>query len=177
MAAMRASVGPPPQRLLTCSVFQRRVEVCLAVGSRCVVRARGVDAEKETMTDALREARAIQLEASRVGFDWPDTGGAFAKLREEVDELGRSLDSGEHELQHEELGDVLFSVVNVSRFIGADASAALENANRKFSARFGRVCDAVRESGRTLRDCSLAELDAIWERTKREADRGGRSSG
>lgn len=129
------------------------------------------------MSDALQEARAIQLEAARAGFDWPDVGGAFAKLREEVEELGRSLESGERALQHEELGDVLFSTVNVSRFIGADAAAVLDAANRKFSARFGRVCEEVRKSGRALGECSLAELDAIWERTKHEAGRAGRLSG
>lgn len=118
------------------------------------------------MVDALSEARAIQLDAAKTGFDWPNVGGALAKLREEIDELGHTIDSGRLDERREELGDVLFSVVNVSRFIGVDASDALDAANRKFSARFRRVRDEVRNAGREMNECSLEELDAIWERAK-----------
>lgn len=127
------------------------------------------------MTDVLSEARRIQMAAADVGFDWPDVSGALAKLREEVDELGRAIELGDADTQRDELGDVLFSAVNVSRFIGAGAAHALDLANRKFSARFDRVRDEVHASGRAIGDYSLDELDRIWERVK--DDRSSRNTG
>jgi uncharacterized protein YabN with tetrapyrrole methylase and pyrophosphatase domain len=118
------------------------------------------------MADALSEARRIQLAASSLGFDWPGVSGALAKLREEIGELDRAVQCGQPGHQGDELGDVLFSAVNVSRFIGVDASEALAAANRKFSARFERVQDEVRKSGRGFGDYSLDELDGIWDRVK-----------
>jgi len=118
------------------------------------------------MFDALAEARSIQLDAAELGFDWPDVGGALAKLREEVDELAQSVASSPIDLQRAELGDVLFSAVNVSRFIGVDAGEALKGSNDKFRARFGRVRECVAADGRAMREYTLEELDAIWERVK-----------
>lgn len=118
------------------------------------------------MADALSEAHRIQLAAARLGFDWPGVSGALAKLGEEVGELNRAVQRGELGAQREELGDVLFSAVNVSRFIGVEASDALDAANMKFSTRFGRVCDEVKRSGRDFSDYSMDELDRIWDRVK-----------
>ncbi len=126
------------------------------------------------MIDALSEARNIQAAASQFGFDWPDVSGALAKLREEIDEIDRAIADGSAARQHEELGDVLFSAVNVSRFIGVDPSDALRNTNRKFSSRFERVQDEVRRSGRAFSDYSLDELDRIWDRAKLDEGSSGR---
>lgn len=118
------------------------------------------------MTDALAQARDIQAAASEIGFDWPDVSGALAKLSEEVGELSRAIESGNVIEQQNELGDVLFSAVNVSRFVGVQPQEALVAANRKFERRFARVRDEVVRSGRVFSDCTLDELDAIWNRTK-----------
>jgi uncharacterized protein YabN with tetrapyrrole methylase and pyrophosphatase domain len=128
------------------------------------------------VSDVLSESRQIQAAAAAVGFDWPDVSGALGKLREEVDELGRAIRDGRPEEQRDELGDVLFSAVNVSRFIGVDALDALGATNRKFSSRFQRVRDEVERSGRDFAEYSLVELDRIWDRVKSAADRGGTES-
>lgn len=118
------------------------------------------------MADALIEARRIQTAAARVGFDWPDVSGALEKLREEIGELDQAVRHGRTHEQSEELGDVLFSAVNVSRFIGVDASEALHATTHKFEDRFERVKHEVHASGRALGEYSLDELDRIWERVK-----------
>ena len=125
------------------------------------------------MNDALAQARGVQLAASGLGFDWPDVSGALAKLREEVDEFGRAIEAGFAESQRIELGDVLFSAVNVSRFIDVDAAEALRATTDKFEARFGRVREKIRQTGRAIEACSIDELDALWEGVKQEEqDRG-----
>lgn len=127
-----------------------------------------------TVSDALAEARELQTVASGVGFDWPDISGALDKLREEVDELDAAIASGRTELAGAELGDVLFSAVNVSRFVPVDAEAALHGANGRFRARFERLRDRVLAQGKRLEACSLQELDAAWDALKDEArERGG----
>jgi uncharacterized protein YabN with tetrapyrrole methylase and pyrophosphatase domain len=128
------------------------------------------------MTDALSEARRIQVAAASVGFDWPNVSGALAKLREEIGEIDRAIVEEHHARQHDELGDVLFSAVNVSRFIGVDPSEALRATNRKFSARFERVQNEVRRSGREFTDYSLDELDRIWDRVKLEGEDSGQAA-
>jgi uncharacterized protein YabN with tetrapyrrole methylase and pyrophosphatase domain len=121
------------------------------------------------MVDALSEAHSIQCAAAQSGFDWPDVAGAFDKLREEIEELGSVLDGDDFAAQREELGDVLFSVVNVSRFIQVDAAEALHGANHKFSERFRKVQELAEINGRDMSACSLAELDALWERSKADS--------
>ncbi len=119
------------------------------------------------MNDALSEARKLQLAAARVGFDWPDVRGALGKLREEVGELDEAIARGNTNEMREELGDLLFSVVNVSRFIAIDASDALHSANSKFDSRFTRLREEFSRRGRRLEDCSLEELDSVWNVIKK----------
>ncbi len=126
------------------------------------------------MIDALWEARELQLAAARVGFDWPDARGAMSKLREEVDELDRAMADGAHEQICSELGDVLFSVVNVSRFVSADAAESLRASSRKFSVRFAGVQEEVARSGRRIEECSLEELDSVWDAMKNRETGGDR---
>lgn len=117
---------------------------------------------------ALLKAQRLQSKASRVGFDWKDATGAVDKLAEEVAEVREAVASGEKAKVADEIGDLLFSVVNYCRFIDVDAESALEGANRKFARRFRAVERRVREQGRALKACTLAELDEVWESVKKE---------
>lgn len=118
---------------------------------------------------ALVRAQKIQRRASRVGFDWSDTADVVAKLEEELHELQEALAAGESvERLREELGDLLFSGVNLARFLDADAESLLRDANRKFENRF-RVVEALAETQRrTLQDCTLEELEKFWQAAKKQ---------
>lgn len=115
---------------------------------------------------ALLKAQRMQSKASRVGFDWNDSEGAVEKLLEEVEELREEIRSGDRKAATEEMGDLLFSIVNVCRFLEIDAEQALDGTNRKFIRRFKFVEAAVHQSGRLLADCALDELDALWDGAK-----------
>ena len=117
---------------------------------------------------ALLKAQRVQSKASRVGFDWDDATGATEKIAEELQELREAAETGDRQKLSEEVGDLLFSVVNYCRFLDVDAESALEGTNRKFSRRFREVERRVREQGRALKDCTLAEMDAIWDEVKKE---------
>ena len=117
-------------------------------------------------TDALEHARAIQIEAAAVGFDWPNITGALAKVREEIGEIESAWVSGNGAHARKELGDLLFSAVNLARFLETNPSEELRRTNRRFSERFGRVQEEVRRNGRTMQKCTLAELDEVWESVK-----------
>ena len=122
---------------------------------------------------ALLKAQRTTEKASRVGFDWKDSKGAVAKIREELDELERAVDSGETAARvKEELGDVLFSAVNYARFIKADAESALEGATAKFSRRFRAVEAAFRERGKSMAESTLEEMDAAWNEVKNAEAQG-----
>ncbi|MDD5705776.1 MAG: nucleoside triphosphate pyrophosphohydrolase [Kiritimatiellae bacterium] len=118
---------------------------------------------------ALLRAQRVQAKAARVGFDWPDRDGPERKLAEELDELRVAVAAGERAAMAHEMGDVLFSLVNLCRFLEIDAEEALRGSVLRFSSRFRAVEQHVHASGREMRDHSLAELDAIWERVKRES--------
>lgn len=116
---------------------------------------------------ALVRAQKIQRRASRVGFDWTEIADVVDKLSEELDELKQALQSREPlERVQEELGDLLFSGVNLARFLAADAESLLRSANDKFEARFRLVERFAEEDTRDLQSCSLAELEAYWLRAK-----------
>lgn len=112
---------------------------------------------------ALMRAEELQQRAARVGFDWPDVEGVVDKLREETAELAAASDP-DH--QFEELGDVLFSLVNLARFRGASAEDALHSTSDKFIRRFAHIEAACRELGRKPEDLSLDELEALWQEAK-----------
>ncbi len=118
---------------------------------------------------ALVRAQKIQRRASRVGFDWDDIQGVVAKLEEELAELKQALDSREPvERVQEELGDLLFSGVNLARFLEADAESLLRHASHKFEDRFRLVEQLAQEQRRALQDCTLEELEAYWQAAKRK---------
>lgn len=134
---------------------------------------RSADDEKPSVLDgvprhlpALRRARKIQSRAARTGFDWPDQGGAVAKLDEELGEFKQALDAGDDQLAQDELGDLLFSIVNVCRFRGLEAEDLLERSTRKFSDRFREIERRVRAAGQDVEDCTLEDLDDHWNAVK-----------
>lgn len=112
---------------------------------------------------ALTQAETIQKRAARVGFDWEDLEGVLAKIPEEIDELQESENDFR---QSQEIGDLLFSVVNVARWLGVDAESALREANQRFKGRFAYLEKKARAEGRELSEMSLEELDALWEESK-----------
>jgi len=113
---------------------------------------------------ALASAKRLQEKASRVGFDWESPEPVLEKVKEEVDELA----TAPPENIESELGDVLFALVNLGRFLKVDPEQALRKANARFSARFRRVEDKAREEGREVESYTLEELDRFWEEAKRE---------
>ena len=117
---------------------------------------------------ALLKAQRTQSKASRVGFDWKDASGAIDKIDEELGELKAAIAAGDKEKMAEEMGDMLFSAVNTCRFLDVDAEGALEGTTKKFARRFREVERRIREQGRTLKDCTLAEMDAVWDEVKRD---------
>ena len=119
--------------------------------------------------DPLLRAHRIQEKLSGVGFDWEDAEGARRKVAEELDEVRAALDRGEPEEVMEEVGDLLFSAINLARLAGVHGSNALARANRKVEARFRNVEMRVWASGKCVTDMSLEELDALWEAVKEEA--------
>ena len=134
---------------------------------------------------ALMRAQKLQKRAARVGFDWPDIGGVLAKLREELAEVEEAiglchpersegstssiemLRDAQHDKIKEEMGDLLFSVVNLARFLDVDAEEALRTANQKFTRRFGVVEDGVQTSGKGWDATTLEEMEAYWHDAKK----------
>lgn len=116
---------------------------------------------------ALLRAQKTQSKAARVGFDWPIIDHALAKIDEERAELTAAYASGDRDTIEDELGDLLFAVVNVSRFLEVDPEGALARTTRKFTNRFRHIEDRARQAGRRLEEMSLAEMDELWEEAKR----------
>ncbi len=120
---------------------------------------------------ALVRAQKLQRRAARVGFDWSRRADVLAKLEEELDELKQALAEGESlDRVREELGDVLFSAVNLARFVDADAESLLRAASDKFARRFCHVESLAAQSHRALPECSLEQLEAWWRQAKQQLD-------
>jgi ATP diphosphatase len=125
---------------------------------------------------ALARAGKLQQRAAEVGFDWPEISGVFDKLREELAEVEAEvrMAAGPQRIR-EEIGDLLFACVNLARHTGVDAETALRDANHKFTRRFQAIERTLAEAGSDIEQADLAEMDALWERAKREQaeqDRG-----
>lgn len=116
---------------------------------------------------ALRRAQEAQRRAARVGFDWNRADEVVAKIGEELRELERAREAGAAQPTREEFGDLLFSLVNLARFLGLDAEEALQDATNKFIRRFQELERALQEQGRRPEDCTLEELDRLWNEVKR----------
>ncbi len=117
---------------------------------------------------ALMRADKVQKKASKVGFDWDSAEGAFDKVSEELNELKEAYAKGDKDNIHEELGDLLFSVVNVSRFVKVDSEEALTNSTDKFIDRFSKVEKMANEQGMDMNNTDLDTLDKLWDLAKKD---------
>ncbi|HEY1800600.1 MAG TPA: nucleoside triphosphate pyrophosphohydrolase [Terriglobales bacterium] len=146
-------------------------------------------ADVSSAMPALLEARKLSSRAAREGFDWPDVEGVVSKLHEEIEELREELaelppaamqrteqriaGSGRPEIpdsvrEHleEEVGDMMFALVNIARFLAVDTEGALKKTNRKFRQRFGHIEKELAKAGRQPRDASMEELESLWQEGK-----------
>ena len=114
----------------------------------------------------LLMAYRLQERAAGVGFDWPDASGPMAKVKEEIAELERETGKGKRERLEDEIGDLLFAVVNLARKLTIDPRAALEQANAKFTRRFEAVERLAEQRGIELGRVGLADLDRLWDEVK-----------
>jgi len=131
----------------------------------------GVLADVPVALPALPRAQKLQRRAAQVNFDWPDADAVLAKVEEEIGELRAALAAGSQTAIEDEMGDVLFSCVNLSRHLELDAEASLRRASAKFEQRFARMEAGAAAGGRSLAQLSERELDALWEAAKRPGDR------
>ncbi|MEP4077405.1 nucleoside triphosphate pyrophosphohydrolase [Haloferula sp.] len=115
---------------------------------------------------SLLKASKLQKKASKVGFDWPDEAGVMGKIREELDELSAEMESGDEAAFEEELGDLMFSVVNLARFRKIDPEVVLAAANVKFEDRFAKMEAALKVAGSGLEQAGLEEMEAAWQAAK-----------
>lgn len=119
----------------------------------------------------LERAYEIQKKAAKVGFDWPDVSPAIEKIREELEEIEEELSgttsSSPNSNTEKEVGDLLFSVVNVARKLKLDPSVALDRSNREFLRRFSHIERRAAESGKSMDEMNLMDLDELWEDAKR----------
>ena len=126
---------------------------------------------------ALTRALKLQQKASKVGFDWNDAKAVIAKIREETDEIEAELDEGEAEKLKEEVGDLLFVVVNLARHLSVDPETALRTTNLKVERRFAAIEDGLAAVGRKPEDATLAEMDALWDAAKEKEKKQPSSKG
>ena len=115
---------------------------------------------------ALVKASRIQDKAAGVGFDWDNIDDVFAKVKEEIEELHTEVKAQKHTAIEAEFGDVLFSLINYARFLKVNPEDALERTNKKFIARFQYLERKAADSGKSLRDMTLAEMEAYWQEAK-----------
>lgn len=116
---------------------------------------------------ALIKANRIQEKARNVGFDWEEPGQVWEKVKEEISEVEKEIEAKNNDKLEAEFGDLLFAVVNAARLYGVNPENALERTNRKFISRFNYLEQKSRESGKSLKEMTLAEMDAIWDEAKK----------
>lgn len=116
---------------------------------------------------ALLKAERVQSKVARVGFDWPDVDGVTTKLDEEWSEFKQAMASHDAANQKEEIGDVLFTLVNLCRRIGVDPEEALQGATAKFTQRFQAMERSIRDSGRTLDSLTTEAWELAWQAAKK----------
>lgn len=121
---------------------------------------------------ALVKAYRIGEKAAAAGFDWEKREDVWSKVKEETAELQREIDRSDASRAEEEFGDLFFALVNAARLYGVDPEAALEKSNRKFIRRFTHIEDRAEQQGRSLRDMTLGQMDALWNEAK-EMEKSG----
>jgi nucleoside triphosphate diphosphatase len=131
----------------------------------------GVLAGVPVALPALTRALKLQAKAGQVGFDWNDPLAVLAKIREEADEIEAEIADGRRDEAAEEVGDLLFAVVNLARHLNVDPEAALRATNAKFERRFAGIERALAARGKSPADSTLAEMDALWNEIKAAENR------
>jgi len=126
-----------------------------------------LDGVPKSAPSLLRAAR-IQQKAATVGFDWPDTAPVWDKIYEETDELHKAIEKSDKEAVFEEFGDLLFAMVNLSRFLKINPEDALRLAVEKFIARFHKVEKRFKDENKSLNDATLEEMDQVWNEIKKK---------
>jgi len=116
---------------------------------------------------ALLKALKVQEQAARVGFDWPELDGVWAKIAEEMEELKAAITREQRREQAAEIGDLLFSIVNLARWLKIEPETSLQEAIDKFSSRFNYLENKARQKGRNVEEFSLEELDKLWQKAKK----------
>ncbi len=116
---------------------------------------------------ALLWAAKVQRKMGQIGFDWPDDEGVMAKVREELAELDQARQDRDPEAMAEELGDLLFTLVNLARHLQINPETALRGSTRKFQNRFRRMETRLHQVGQSVETATLAQLEALWQETKR----------
>lgn len=131
-----------------------------------------------TRLPGLLEAYQLQTKAARVGFDWPQVDEVFAKLEEEIRELRQELQrpTRNQKAVDEEVGDILFVLANLARWVGTEPESGLKAANRKFRRRFAHIEKRMVETGRAWNETTLAEMDQFWNEAK-EIEKAGEKGG
>jgi ATP diphosphatase len=124
---------------------------------------------------ALMRAYKLQSRAARVGFDWETPAQVYAKLSEEMGELNMALQAGAPDAIEDEIGDLLFSVVNLARHLNVDPEVALRRSNAKFERRFHHVETRLAAQGQSPKTATLAQMDALWNEAKAEEPGRGES--
>ena len=125
-----------------------------------------LDGVPETLP-ALTRAQRLQEKASYTGFDWENIEQIWGKINEEIQELKEAQTDGIKKHIEEEIGDVIFSIVNLARFLNISAEFALRKTNKKFTTRFKAVEDELENRGKTVEDSNLEEMDTIWNEVKK----------
>jgi len=137
-------------------------------------KEKGINTQSEAMKripkelPSLLRSMKIQQKAAKVGFDWDNTDDVLMKIEEELAELKEAIKNKDDDNTNEELGDLLFAVVNLSRFIEINPEFSLDNSSEKFIKRFNYVENYVIDHGMNLKSMNLSELDKIWDMAKKE---------
>ena len=119
-----------------------------------------------TTLPALQSAVKLQKQAARIGFDWDDIAPVMDKVREELDEVSRAMEAEDKQEIENEIGDLLFSITNLARHLDIEPDNALRKSNQKFNRRFGFIEQTLIDSGSSLKQATLDEMDALWVEAK-----------
>lgn len=115
---------------------------------------------------ALKRAQKLQKRAARVGFDWPDIEPVLGKLDEEIAELRQAIQQKDHSALSEEIGDLIFTCVNLARHLNVDAEESLRSCNHKFESRFNYIEQQLQQDNRDIHQCDIDELEVLWQQAK-----------
>ncbi|MCJ7748638.1 MAG: hypothetical protein MUP27_12955 [Desulfobacterales bacterium] len=126
---------------------------------------------KAKAVSSLSLAAQLTRDVSRLGFDWPDLDGVLKKLDEEMKEFREALSLQSRTKIREELGDLLFVLVNISRFLGIDPEEALRKTVKKFMLRFHYIETSLRKKGKSFHQSNLIEMDQLWEKAKKKKNK------